>query len=259
MAAWDPLAALDGLNPNPRYLNRRVKELMSFTEDPIPGIVVQQDEERSALVHAIIDGPEGTPYEGGFFYFALVYPNDYPVNPFKAKFMTTGGGKVRFNPNLYTCGKLCLSILGTWSGPEWSSIYTIRTTLLSIQSILNETPLCNEPGYNTAAKEKIDAYSNVVRHETIRVAVVEAVETALAELTRTSEPLNAGPIRMPKELHEYTVKRFLDRYETYIAICEKHRSADGTSFESSFGGNTGVYRYGKLRERLEELKDRYRG
>ena len=27
-----------------------------------------------------------------------------------------GGGSVRFNPNLYNCGKVCLSLLGTWSG-----------------------------------------------------------------------------------------------------------------------------------------------
>ena len=30
----------------------------------------------------------------------------------------TGGGSVRFNPNLYNCGKVCLSLLGTWSGAK---------------------------------------------------------------------------------------------------------------------------------------------
>ena len=29
---------------------------------------------------------------------------------------TTGGGTVRFNPNLYNSGKVCLSLLGTWPG-----------------------------------------------------------------------------------------------------------------------------------------------
>jgi hypothetical protein len=36
--------------------------------------------------------------------------------------LTTGGGRCRFNPNLYAGGKVCLSILGTWSGEsedEW--------------------------------------------------------------------------------------------------------------------------------------------
>jgi hypothetical protein len=37
----------------------------------------------------------------------------------QVQFLTTGGGQVRFNPNLYNCGKVCLSLLGTWSGPSW--------------------------------------------------------------------------------------------------------------------------------------------
>ena len=37
----------------------------------------------------------------------------------QVQFLTTGGGRVRFNPNLYACGKVCLSLLGTWSGPSW--------------------------------------------------------------------------------------------------------------------------------------------
>lgn len=32
--------------------------------------------------------------------------------------MNVGGGQVRFNPNLYNCGKVCLSLLGTWSGAK---------------------------------------------------------------------------------------------------------------------------------------------
>lgn len=38
--------------------------------------------------------------------------------------LSTGGGKVRFNPNLYDNGYICLSLLGTWPGrnkkEEWS-------------------------------------------------------------------------------------------------------------------------------------------
>lgn len=37
----------------------------------------------------------------------------------QVQFLTTGNGSVRFNPNLYNCGKVCLSLLGTWSGPSW--------------------------------------------------------------------------------------------------------------------------------------------
>ena len=68
------------------------------------------------------------------------------LNPPKVKFCTLDG-HVRFNPNLYACGKVCLSIIGTWSGPGWTSCLTLSTVLVSIQSLLNENPITNEPGF----------------------------------------------------------------------------------------------------------------
>jgi hypothetical protein len=41
--------------------------------------------------------------------------------PSQVSITTTGGGSVRFNPNLYNCGKVCLSLLGTWSGGQGES------------------------------------------------------------------------------------------------------------------------------------------
>ena len=49
---------------------------------------------------------------------------------------------VRFNPNLYSDGKVCLSLLGTWHGEGWTvptaSNFgsTILQVLVSIQSII---------------------------------------------------------------------------------------------------------------------------
>lgn len=70
------------------------------------------DESDFMTVHALIIGPYDTPYEGGFFYFILKCPADYPIQPPRVRFMTTHCGTVRFNPNLYKTGKVCLSILG---------------------------------------------------------------------------------------------------------------------------------------------------
>ena len=60
----------------------------------------------------LIIGPFDTPYEGGFFQFLLRFPPNYPFSPPRVKFLTTGDGTVRFNPNLYRNGKVCLSTLG---------------------------------------------------------------------------------------------------------------------------------------------------
>ena len=55
-------------------------------------------------------------YGGGCFVFDIYFPPIYPNGPPKVNLMTTGKGSVRFNPNLYNNGKVCLSLLGTWRG-----------------------------------------------------------------------------------------------------------------------------------------------
>lgn len=64
----------------------------------------------------MIAGPEGTPYSDGLFEFDCFIPLQYPNTPPLMTLRTTGGGRVRFNPNLYNDGKVCLSLLGTWPG-----------------------------------------------------------------------------------------------------------------------------------------------
>lgn len=62
-------------------------------------------------------------------------------------------GGLRLNPNLYESGKVCLSLLNTWTGtgtetwdPESS---TILQVLLSLQAlVLNDKPYFNEAGYD---------------------------------------------------------------------------------------------------------------
>jgi len=44
--------------------------------------------------------------------FVIRCPPDYPIRPPRVKLLTTGNKEVRFNPNLYKNGKVCLSILG---------------------------------------------------------------------------------------------------------------------------------------------------
>lgn len=63
-------------------------------------------------------------------------------------------GGLRLNPNLYECGKVCLSLLNTWSGDmnqKWiPGRSTMLQVLVSIQAlVLNANPYFNEPGYES--------------------------------------------------------------------------------------------------------------
>lgn len=129
---------------NIRRITAEIKEFESgmYTKDKI---YYSPDPTDIYKGYALVLGSEDTPYENFPCYFALDIPADYPHVPPKVKFLTNYKG-VRFHPNLYVEGKVCLSILGTWSGPSWAPIMKIATVLLSIQSILDKTPYCNEPG-----------------------------------------------------------------------------------------------------------------
>lgn len=78
-----------------------------------------QDSGRLDVLQFLIIPRRDTPYANAPFLFDMLLPPDFPSSPPSVQFLTTGGGRVRFNPNLYDSGKVCLSLLGTWSGEKW--------------------------------------------------------------------------------------------------------------------------------------------
>jgi baculoviral IAP repeat-containing protein 6 len=148
------------------------------------------DENKLHVMKAIIFAPNDTPYDGGCFEFDIYFPPEYPNVPPKM-LITTGRGIARFNPNLYSDGKVCLSLLGTWRGrnalEKWTKASNIWQVLISIQSsILGEKwPIINEPGHEndlgTERGEK-DKYVSVnggifpLRELTIRYAMIDQIK-----------------------------------------------------------------------------------
>eukprot|EP00090_Calanus_glacialis_P046596 TRINITY_DN9229_c0_g1_i1.p1 TRINITY_DN9229_c0_g1~~TRINITY_DN9229_c0_g1_i1.p1 ORF type:complete len:1000 (-),score=433.85 TRINITY_DN9229_c0_g1_i1:164-3163(-) len=147
-------------NPSSQIIFRVAQEISSLAApNSLPvtsssSIFVRSDDEKSTLLKAIITGPEETPYTGGVYEFDIYFPTKYPAVPPKVTFRTTGNGTVRFNPNLYNEGKVCLSLLGTWEGAQgeqWNAeTSTIIQVLISIQSLI----LCAEPYYNEPGFER---------------------------------------------------------------------------------------------------------
>ncbi|KAG0614322.1 hypothetical protein M758_6G168100 [Ceratodon purpureus] len=130
---------------------KKIQSEWSILEKNLPDtIYVRVYEERMDLLRAVILGAPGTPYHDGLFVFDLYLPPDYPQTPPQAYYHSGG---LRLNPNLYENGKVCLSLLNTWSGrgtevwdPQESSILQV---LVSIQGlVLNTKPYFNEAGYD---------------------------------------------------------------------------------------------------------------
>uniref|UniRef100_A0A0A9YW64 Ubiquitin-conjugating enzyme E2 Z n=1 Tax=Lygus hesperus TaxID=30085 RepID=A0A0A9YW64_LYGHE len=224
------------------FLLRIKRDMMAIYNDPPPGILVLQDEHDMTIIHALITGSFDTPYEGGFFYFIVRCPPDYPIKPPHVKFMTTAGGSVRFNPNLYKCGKVCISILGTWSGPAWTPALTLSSVLISIQSLLTVNPYHNEPGFERE-KHSGDSkrYNEIIQHETIRVAVIGMVN-------------NDSGLCIPEPLVDAMKQSFLQFYDFYETTLLSKLHFSGCVMQDPFGEDRGTFNYKYLLERLRALK-----
>ncbi|KAI6871254.1 hypothetical protein KC338_g2707 [Hortaea werneckii] len=155
-----------------------------------PGIFVRYGDSRMDVMKVLIVGPRGSPYENGLWEFDLFCGLDFPNRPPTLQFRTTDGGTVGCNPNLYPCGKVCLSLLGTWSGEPWKpGQSTILQVLVSIQAmIFCDEPWCNEPGReNQAETLQSREYSRGLRPHTIKAAMLDWMankDTVWSEVVR---------------------------------------------------------------------------
>jgi ubiquitin-protein ligase len=164
-----------------KRIQKDIKDIHDSTQDlKDNGVYVHVNDENMKEVYAMFVGREKTPYHHGFYFIKFTYPDDYPMSPPKAFYCTQGilqgAGQIRFNPNLYTCGKVCLSMLNTWQGPGWVPTNTIMNVFMAIQAlVLNETPLHNEPGYTglSAHDPAIQAYNRLIEYANCNIAILE--------------------------------------------------------------------------------------
>ena len=156
-------------------MNRLVKDVRHIIKNPLTdqGIYYIHDDSDMLKGYAMIVGPSETPYFGGFYFFEFTYPTDYPHTPPKVKYCTNGNN-IRFNPNLYTCGKVCVSLLNTWRGDQWTSCQSISTVLLTLCTLLCKNPLLNEPGVNENHND-LKSYNEISEYSNLNVAVCDIV------------------------------------------------------------------------------------
>jgi len=159
-------------------MRRIISDVKELRKNPLisHGIYYEHDDTDMLKGKALIIGPADTPYADGFYLFKFTFPVNYPHEPPKVQYCTNDGN-TRFNPNLYRCGKVCLSILNTWQGEKWSGCQTISSVLLAICTVLNATPLLNEPG-TTKSHRDYEKYNEIIRYKNIEVAILGMLDNA---------------------------------------------------------------------------------
>jgi ubiquitin-conjugating enzyme E2 Z len=174
-------------------VKRLAKDVKYIIKNPLDSenIYYKHDEENILKGYALIIGNSDTPYEHGFYFFKFNFPKNYPHEPPEIKFLTNDG-YMRFNPNLYTNGKVCLSVLNTWNGESWTSCQTIHSILLVLSSILNSNPLLNEPGINID-NAYVNTYNYLVHYKNIEFSILRQfyiLDSHIRDLSNNLEEMN---------------------------------------------------------------------
>ena len=154
---------------------RLLKDVKTIMKHPLTenGIYYIHNDADMLKGYAMIVGPSETPYFGGYYFFELTYPRDYPHTPPMVTYHTNGDN-VRFNPNLYKSGKVCVSVLNTWRGEQWTACQTISSVLLVLCTLLCKDPLLNEPGISNKHND-FDDYTEIIVYKNIEIAVLNMI------------------------------------------------------------------------------------
>ncbi|KAF9235644.1 ubiquitin-conjugating enzyme/RWD-like protein [Melanogaster broomeanus] len=124
-------------------LRRVNKEIADCKNDKSSSIRIDLIDNSPFHLKGSFPGPKDTPYEGGTFEVDIVIPESYPFQPVKMKFLTRV-----YHPNVSSAsGAICLDILKD----AWSPVLTLKSTLISLQSLLC-SPEPNDPQDAEVAK-----------------------------------------------------------------------------------------------------------
>jgi len=227
-------------------INRLLKDVKHIIKNPLTenGIYYIHHDTDILKGYALIIGPSDTPYFGGNYFFEFLYPNDYPHSPPRVKYWTNGGN-VRFNPNLYTCGKVCVSLLNTWRGDQWTSCQTISTVLLTLCTLLCKDPLLNEPGIDNTHKD-MGSYDEIIQFANLDIAVCDII---------TKNP--SVFMEFFEHFYPFIKENFLKNYDKLIEFAEFKNNEFN---KKCIFLKTGVYGikinadYGVVINRLKEAK-----
>lgn len=227
-------------------INRLLKDIKQIYKNPLTenGIYYIHDDTDMLKGYALIIGPSDTPYFGGNYFFEFVYPNDYPHTPPNVTYCTNGNN-IRFNPNLYVCGKVCISLLNTWRGEQWTSCQTISTVLLTLCTLLCKDPLLNEPGVSKGHYD-MNNYDEIIQFANLDIAVCDIIT-------------KKDGVFLPffDYFYPFVKENFNKNFDNLLEFAEKKNTqfnSETKSFKTGFYTMNVIVDYNKIIKKLNETK-----
>ncbi|XP_050383879.1 ubiquitin-conjugating enzyme E2 34-like [Argentina anserina] len=129
-------------------VKRLQKEYRALCKEPVSHVVARPSPNDILEWHYVLEGSQGTPFAGGYYYGKIKFPPEYPYKP-PGISMTTPNGR------FMTQKKICLSMSDfhpeSWN-PMWS-VSSILTGLLSF--MMDNSPTTGSVNTTVAEKQRL--------------------------------------------------------------------------------------------------------
>lgn len=184
-------------------VKRLQKEYRALCKEPVPQCVARPSSNDILEWHYVLEGSEGTPFAGGYYYGKIKFPPEYPFKP-PGISMTTPNGR------FMTQKKICLSMSDfhpeSWN-PMWS-VSSILTGLLSF--MMDNSPTTGSVITTVAEKQRLAKASLAFncKNVTFRKMFPEYLEKyEEQQLSEKAVPVQMLPDRTQEELRPLLDKR----------------------------------------------------
>ncbi|XP_052175540.1 ubiquitin-conjugating enzyme E2 34-like isoform X2 [Diospyros lotus] len=169
-------------------VKRLQKEYRALCKEPVSNVTARPSPNDILEWHYVLEGSEGTPFAGGYYYGKIMFPPEYPFKPPGISMITPNG---RF----MTQKKICLSMSDfhpeSWN-PMWS-VASILTGLLSF--MMDNSPTTGSVTTTVAEKQRptfrkiFPEYVQKYEQKQLADQRVEEHESTAHNLKSNSRPL----------------------------------------------------------------------
>ncbi|KAG2319794.1 hypothetical protein Bca52824_013007 [Brassica carinata] len=169
-------------------IKRLQKEYRALSKEPVSHVVARPSPNDILEWHYVLEGSDGTPFAGGYYYGKIKFPPEYPYKP-PGITMTTPNGR------FVTQKKICLS-MSDFHPESWNPMWSVSSILTGLLSFMMDTsPTTGSVNTTVAEKQRLAKLSLAFNCKTpaFRKLFPEYVEKykqqeELAEQTQQTSP-----------------------------------------------------------------------
>ncbi|KAH9713906.1 ubiquitin-conjugating enzyme E2 34 [Citrus sinensis] len=129
-------------------VKRLQKEYRALCKEPVSHVVARPSPNDILEWHYVLEGSNGTPFAGGYYYGKIKFPPEYPYKPPGILMITPNG---RF----MTQKKLCLS-MSDFHPESWNPMWSVSSILTGLLSFMMDTsPTTGSVNTTTEEKQRL--------------------------------------------------------------------------------------------------------